>query len=55
LLTLSIVGAAKNRWRDRQAKLLGGLEIDYQLEPRRLLDRQIGGLGTRENAARIAR
>ena len=29
------------RGRDRQAERLGGLEVNHQLEPQRLLDRQI--------------
>jgi len=40
-------------WRDFEAELLRGLEIDYQLELGRLLDRQIGGLGACENPAGI--
>ena len=31
--------------RNRQADLLGGLEIDEELELRRLLDGHVGGLG----------
>src|SRR5262249_53925939 len=38
-----------------QAESLGGVEIDYQLEPRRLLDRQIGRFGARQNLRDIAR
>jgi hypothetical protein len=37
--------AGENRLRDRQAERLSGLEIDYQLEFGRLLDRQVGRLG----------
>jgi hypothetical protein len=48
-----VVGAAKNRWRDRHAERLGGLEIDHQLEPRRSLDRQVGRAGTGGNPADI--
>ena len=33
-------------WRNRQADLLGGFQIDHQLKLRRLLDGQIGGLGS---------
>jgi len=39
-----LLGAGEDRWRDRQAERLGGIEIDHQLEGRRLLDRQIGRL-----------
>ena len=35
--------------RNRQADLLGGFQIDDQLELRRLLDGQIGGLGAFQN------
>src|SRR6516225_7440422 len=34
-----LVGAGEDRWRNRQAQRLGGLEVDDQLELRRLLDR----------------
>ncbi len=37
----------------RQAERLGGLEIDDQLECRRLLDRQIGGLGALEDPSGV--
>src|SRR6516165_9405971 len=39
--------------RDRQTDLLRGLEIDHQLELRRLLHRQIGGLSTFQNLVDI--
>src|SRR5260370_23178189 len=38
------VGAGEDRWRHGEAERPGGLEIDDQLECRRLLDRQIGGV-----------
>src|SRR5258707_179480 len=41
----NLVGAHQHRLRHGEAKRLGGLEVDDQLEGRRLLDRQIGGLG----------
>ena len=44
-----LVGAGKDRWRDREAESLRGLQIDDQLEIGRLLDRQIGGLGATED------
>src|SRR5271166_483807 len=40
-----LVGAGEDRWRDRQAERLGGVEIDDQLECCRLLDRRVGRLG----------
>src|SRR5215472_3537741 len=43
-----LVGAGQDRWWDRQPQRAGGLEIDNQLEGRRLLDRQIGRLGALE-------
>src|SRR6266404_2555577 len=43
-----LVGAGKDRRRDGQAERRGSLEIDDQLEPGRLLHRQISGLGALE-------
>src|SRR6266436_10168371 len=48
-----LIGAGEDRWRDGQAESLGGVEIDDQLEGRRLLDWQIGGLGALENPAGV--
>src|SRR5437667_1696388 len=48
-----LVGAGEDRWWDRQAERRGGLEIDDQLEFRRLLDRQIGWLGALEDLPRV--
>jgi hypothetical protein len=39
------IRAHKDRWRDREAERLGGFHVDHQLELRRQLYRQIGGLG----------
>ena len=39
-----LVGAGEDQGRDRQAERRRGLQVDHQLEGRRLLDRQIGGL-----------
>ena len=40
-------------WRNRQANLLGGFEIDHQLELRRLLHRQIGRLGSLQDFVHV--
>jgi hypothetical protein len=39
-----LVGAREQRGRNGEAERLCGLQIDYQLELGRLLDRQVGGL-----------
>src|SRR5947207_5845923 len=53
-LLYDLVGLGeKCRW-NINAERLGGLEIDDQLEGRRLLDRQIGGLGALENLSRVS-
>jgi hypothetical protein len=44
-----MVGTQQERFRDAEANLLGGLEVDDQLEFLGLLDRQIGGLYALEN------
>src|SRR5438445_159687 len=43
----------ENRLRDCQSKRLRSLEVDDQLELRRLLHRKIGGLGTLEDSVRV--
>ena len=43
-----LVGAGEDRLRDCEAERSGSLEIDDQLKPGWLLDRQIGGAGTLE-------
>src|SRR5262249_23930491 len=48
-----LVGAREDRWRHGKAELSRGLEIDDQLECRRLLDRQIGRLGALEDLSDI--
>ena len=49
----NFVGARQHRLRHSEAQRLGGPEIDDQFEGRRLLDRQIGGLGAREDLSRL--
>src|SRR5262249_5730215 len=44
-----LVGAGEKRRRHCNAKRVGGLHIDDQLETSWLLDRQIGGLGAFED------
>src|ERR1700730_9173515 len=48
-----LVRAGQDRWRDRQAERHGGLEVDDQLECRRLLHWQIGGLGALEDLSSV--
>ena len=48
-----LVGAAGQRQRDGDAKRLGGLEVDEQLQLRGLLHRQIGGLLAFEDAVGV--
>src|SRR6516225_10035065 len=48
-----LVGAGEDRGRDCETKVLRGLEIDDQLEGRRLLDRQIGRLGALQNLSGV--
>jgi hypothetical protein len=40
------IGADKNRIRDRDTENLGGLQVKREFDPSRLLDRQVGGLGS---------
>src|SRR5438093_5548280 len=49
-----LVGAGEQRRGHIDAKHLGRLEVDYQFELGRRLNRQVGRLGTLENAAGIA-
>src|SRR5262249_17007970 len=44
-----LIGSCKQRWRDRQAEGLGGLQVDNQLELRGLLNREIPWFGALED------
>ena len=48
-----LVGAGEKHWRHGKAECTRGLEVDDELEFGRLLDRQVSGLRTLEDAARI--
>src|ERR1051325_10098744 len=48
-----LVGAGQERLRNREAECLCGLQIDYQLQLRGLLNRKIGGLLAVENSANV--
>jgi hypothetical protein len=48
-----LVGAGEDRWGHGETELLGGLQINDQLEGRRLLDRQIGRLGALEDPSDV--
>ena len=48
-----LVRAQQDRLRDRQTERFGGLQVDDQLELRRLFDRKIGGLGALEDLVRV--
>src|SRR6266404_5040112 len=48
-----LIRPLQERRRDGQAKRLGGLEVDDQLEPRRPLDGQVAGLRTLENLVHV--
>jgi hypothetical protein len=48
-----LVGSGKDRWRDGEAELLRGLQVDHQLERRGLLNRQIRQLGTFEDPSDV--
>src|SRR6516225_11154644 len=49
-----LVGSLKERFRDRKAECLRGLEVDDQLELGRLLHGQVSGLGSLEYPVDIA-
>src|SRR5438067_8632340 len=48
-----LVGAGEERLRHGQAELFRGLQVNNQLECRRLLDRQIGWLGATEDLSDV--
>jgi hypothetical protein len=48
-----LIGGRQQRFRDRDAERLGGLEVDHQFELGSPLDRQIGWLSAFENAPGI--
>ena len=48
-----LIGTAEDRLRHGEAERLRGLEVDDQLERRRLLDRQIGRFGAVEDLSGI--
>jgi hypothetical protein len=48
-----VVCGGEEQLRHSEAERLGGLEIDDQLEGRRLLDRQIRGLRALENLSGV--
>src|SRR2546429_8091164 len=50
----NLVCSQEQRPRDRQAERLGGLQVDDQLELRRLLDGKVGRFGTFEDSVHIA-
>src|SRR6267378_6972118 len=50
-----LISPQQQRRRDREAERLGSFEIDYELELRRLLDRQVGWLGAFEDSVDVSR
>src|SRR5207245_5241188 len=48
-----VVGPQQECLLDREAERLGGLQVDDQLELRRLLDREVGRLGPLENLVSV--
>jgi len=40
-----VIGPRDHRFRDREAERFGGLQINHEAEPARLLEWQVGGLG----------
>src|ERR1700685_1660053 len=50
-----LVSASEERWGNRQPKCISSLEIDHKLEFGRLLDWQVGGLGTAQQLDELPR
>jgi hypothetical protein len=50
-----LVGAGEQPWRHGETKRLSSLEVDYQLELGRVLDRQVTGFFALEDAIDIGR
>src|ERR1700733_2240540 len=48
-----VVGEQQHRLRDGQPERLGGLEVDHQLEARRLFDWEIARIGARHNFGNV--
>src|SRR6476620_3425871 len=48
-----LIGPQQQRLWDREPERLGGLEVDHQLELRRLLHGQVGGLGALEDLVHV--
>src|SRR5207249_5010758 len=48
-----LIGQEQQGWGHRDPERLGGLEVEDQREPRRLLHRQVGGLGALEDLIHI--
>src|SRR5437870_1710906 len=48
-----LVRLEEERWGNGEAEGLGGLQVDHQLELRRLLDGQVGGFGTLQDTIHI--
>src|SRR5690349_21322706 len=48
-----LIRPLKKQRRDRQTKRLGGLEVDDEVELRRLLDGQVGGLGAPQDSVNV--
>src|SRR4029434_36433 len=50
-----LIRPRQQRGRDRETERLGGLEVDGQLELRRLLDGQVAGAGPLEDLVHVGR
>jgi len=46
-----LVGAGEKSWRDREAGLFRGLEVDDEIELHRLLDGKVAGVGSLQDAS----